>query len=59
MAPQEKLTPRAMAGVFPNVSLAMCPLKGSLTPAPYLLHFGAGSVGNEDQKCVGYVRYAF
>jgi len=41
-APQVKIPPLggAVARVFPNVSLAMCPLQLSL--APYLLDSGAG-----------------
>jgi len=40
---QEKMAPLggAVARVFPNVSLAMCPLKLSLPP-PYLLDSCAG-----------------
>ena len=40
--PQEKLAPWGYGEGFPNVSLAMCPLKLSLPP-PYLLHSGAGT----------------
>ena len=43
LAPTRKNCPLdgAVARVFPNVSLAMCPLKLSL--APYLLDSGAGT----------------
>jgi len=43
LAPQEKIGPvgGAVARVFLNVSLAMCPLKFSL--APYLLDVGAST----------------
>ena len=49
LAPHKKNCPLsgAVARVFPNVSLAMCPLPQKLSLAPYLLYSGAGTGGDQ------------